>query len=181
VTPFTLCYRAIPHDDEIAAVSAAATAAGGSAEWQIDARFNRAYALIEGVASPDGVRAAAATGAAAGNGAIIALAVFPSVPQALPHLREALGGAGRPAGVVSIEVNDTAAIVEWEFERTGSALVLAAIDAELARFRSGRVNELLSPLPLAAWTAIAAEGLRAAQIAPSRVLEALIEERDVVR
>jgi hypothetical protein len=178
VTSFTLCYRSIPTNDEIAAVDAAVHSAAGTIEWQISKSFGRAYALVEAERGPEAVRAAAA-GARVTEQAIIALAVFPSVAQALPLLCEALEGAGKPAGVLSAQAVEGAAIVEWDPALTQSAVVLDLIDAELARYRSGRVNELLSPLPLEAWTRLAADGLRAPEIAPDRVLEHLIEAHHV--
>lgn len=175
MSAFTIRYREMPGDAERAAVERIAQRCGGRTSWSAHPRFKRAYALVEDADAGD------VHGAASGavlETAIIALAVLPNVPEALPHLQDALGGPGRPDGVTACDVEDSALIVEWNLDRTGTAVVLGLIDVELRRFGAGRVTELLSPLPLAWWTRIAAEGLRAPQIAPDRVLDALLETVD---
>jgi len=178
VSAFTLAYRKIPSDAEISAVEALVRAADAKIAWKADAEFGRAYALVEEA----GERCAAALrekcGAAFVGSAIIALAVLPSVAEALPPILHALGGPGAPAGVRSCESVGEAAVVEWDLDRSGIDVVLGLVDIEIARFRARRVNALLSPLPLAWWTRIAAKGL-GADIGPDRVLEALLEDNHV--
>jgi hypothetical protein len=179
VSAFTIRYREMPGDAECNAVERIARRCGGRTSWQASPRFGRAYALVEGdVADLDELRGA--TRGEVLDAAVIALAVLPNVAEALPLLREALCGPGRPVGIVSCEPCDGGAIVEWNLDRTGADVVLGIIDVELRRFHAARVNHLLSPLPLAWWTRIAAQGLRAPQIAPDRVLVALLEQSDVV-
>lgn len=175
MSAFTIRYREMPGDAERAAVERIVRRCGGRTSWSAHPRFERAYALVED-ADAEEVRAAAS--GAVLETAIIALAVLPNVPEALPYLQDALGGAGRPDGVTACDVEDSALIVEWNLDRTGVALVLGLIDVELRRFRAARMTELLTPLPLAWWTRIAADGLRAPQIAPDRILEALLEPVD---
>jgi hypothetical protein len=179
VSAFTIRYREMPGDAERNAVESIVRQRGGRIAWQANPRFERTYALIEGVSDPEAVRAA--TRGTVLDSAVIALAVLPNVAEALPYLRDALCGEGRPAGIVACEPTEGGTIVEWDLERTGAEVILALIDVELRRFHAARVNELLSPLPLAWWTRIAANGLRAPQIAPDRVLEALLEQSDVAR
>jgi hypothetical protein len=149
------------------------------ARWRVSQRAQRTYALLGGddEVTADRLQAAVANCQAVVYGTpIIGLAVYPSVAEALPHLLEAFSGTGRPAGVRSCRsCAGGGAALEWDLTLTPAALVLDLIDTELARFRSGRVNELLTPLP-PEWTArIAAEGLRTPDISPERTLETLLE------
>lgn len=152
---------------------------GGTVQWRASERAKRAYASVEipdgvGVAA-DALRAVAQSAVTVWDGAVIALAVFPALAEALPPLLDALAGPGRPAGVISCDAIDGGIAVEWDPERTGASVVLGTIDVELSAFACGRTAELLTPLT-AAWAArIAAEGLQAPQIAPDRMLETLLE------
>ena len=180
VSRFTICYRDIPDDAERGAVEGALRARGAQMTWQMNPRYARAYALVEGC-DPEGAADLKSTARATVFGtAIIALAVSPSAPEALRGIADALGGPGRPAGIVATSDCDGGLIVEWDLDRTPVGIVLGLVDVELRRFLAGRRTELLSPLPLAWWTQIASDGLAAPQIAPDRVLEALLEQSGVV-
>lgn len=163
---FTLRYRAIPSVNEVARCEELVKHRGGAITWQQHPAFNRAYALVEGVDAPFAPEL---------EPVFIALAVTCSVPEALPKLEEAFGGAGRPSGMISCERVADAIVLEWDLERTSARVMLDLVDIELARFHATRTGQLLTPIPLAWWTRIAAEGLDAPEIAPNRVLEALIE------
>jgi hypothetical protein len=178
VSAFTIRYREMPGDAERNALESIALRCGGSMSWQASPGFERAYALVEGDAL-DLAAIRAATRGTVLESAVIALAVLPNVAEALPSLLDALGGAGGPVGVVACHAIDGGVIVEWNLDRTEYDVVLGLVDVELQRFHASRVNELLSPLPLEWWTRIAAHGLRAPQIAPDRVLDALLEKVDV--
>jgi hypothetical protein len=102
---------------------------------------------------------------------VIALALFPTVPEALPQLLDALGGEGRPAGILACEPIDGGAIVEWNPEVSDARVVIGTADVELARFKSGRTAELLTPLAPETAAKLAAIGLGAPQIDPDRILE----------
>lgn len=106
----------------------------------------------------------------------IVLAVFPSAAQALPALERALGGSGRPDGVVSVRRSEESIVVEWDPARTGVRVVMNVIDAELRRFHASRRTELLVPLSEESLAKIAAAELQAPEIAPDRILERLLEE-----
>jgi hypothetical protein len=106
---------------------------------------------------------------------IIALAVFPAVPEALPRIHDAFAGAGRPAGILACHRCPGGVIVEWDPRVTRADVVLGLVDVELRRFASGRTAELLSPLPDSLVAQVAAEGLDAPQIEPNRILELGIE------
>lgn len=146
--------------------------------WRLSRRADRSYALLEfETAGPAGVLAAAAAGGAVVYDApVIAIAVFPSVAEALPALTAALDGPGRPAGVRACEPCGGGGVaIDWDLEVTPAAIVLGVVDVELARFASGRTAELLSPLP-PPWVAkIAADGLQAPEISPGRTLETLVQ------
>jgi hypothetical protein len=160
------------------AVDAAVRSFGGRTLWRTSARAARSYGLLEFPDESDAAGAVKAVvrGARLFESPVIALAVFPAVPEALPPLLDALAGAGRPAGVLTCEpcAGDGIAI-EWDLERSSAAVVLGVVDIELQRFHSGRSAELLTPLSPAWLARIAADGLRAAEISPDRVLEVLVE------
>lgn len=172
---FTIRYLKRPDDRERDAVFERVSSAGGRIEWCDDERTGRTYALIsEGDPSlPESIRAS--SHATVFEKPIIALAVFPWPVEALQSVERALGGDGRPAGVLECARCGDGTIVEWDLERTSAALVLAIADVELSRLRASRTTVLLTPLPLRWWARIAAEGLQAPEIAPDRVLEALLE------
>ena len=170
VPAFTLRYRAIPDKTETARIEELVARNGGTIAWQQNPQFERTYALIEGVDAPLTPDM---------GPAIIALAVRPSTPEALSKLEEALGGRGRPSGMSACERVGEALVLEWNQDVTSAHIILELCDIELARYHASRTNTLLSPVPLAWWTSIAGNGLIAPEIAPNRVLEALIEERHV--
>ena len=179
MSAFTLAYRNIPSDAETGAVTALVEARGARIAWQVSTTYARAYALIE-EADEGCVRALRERcGAAFLERPVIALAVVPSVREALPEIRNALAGPGGPIGIRSCEMSGDAIVLEWDLELTAADVVLGLADAELARFRAARVNELLSPLSLDWISRIAAMGLGAPEIAPDRVLEALLRDRHV--
>lgn len=173
---FTVRYIPTTRDETRSSLADFARRNGAELSWQDNAAFERSYALVEGAAAGS---LETQDGATVFEQPVIALAIRPNVPEALPALLEALGGPGRPDGVRSCEEIAGALIVEWNLDRTAADVVLALIDIELARFGAARTSELLTPLPLAWWTAIASAGLQAPEIAPDRVLEALIEEHHV--
>lgn len=137
--------------------------------------LGRTYVLVEG---PPGLDPAdidwSACGARAFDEPVIALAIEPAPPDALPFLQSALAGEGAPAGVLGCEIAGERIVVEFAPSRTAAPLVMRAIDVELARFAGSRQAELLSPLSMAMYTQIAAQGLSCEEIVPQRVLEALI-------
>jgi len=176
----TVVYRTLSFEGCVdvaqrAAVDDAVRNAGGTAVWRESKPGGRSYALL---ALPDRHEAdaiRAASEATAYDGAVIALAVFPAVAEALPPLLEALGGPGRPQGVLACRLCAGGLVVEWDPERTSARVVFGIIDAELGRFGGGRTTEVLSPLPPPLVAKIAAEGLQAPQIEPSRILELRID------
>jgi hypothetical protein len=177
---FTLRYQPTADDAEIAAAETCIGQYGGRVAWQRVAGYGRTYGLVEGAGEACAAALMDASRAAVFDRPIIALAISPSAPQALPRLARALGGPGAPDGVLACETEGQAVVLEWDLERTSAALVLGLVDVELARFNAHRANALLSPLPLAWWTRLAAEGLRAPEVAPERVLEEQLEVQRVV-
>ena len=172
---FTVRYRPAAGAEQRSSLEDRAHASGGTVTWTHSDEYDRSYALVEGTSAPLDI-----SGATVFETPLIALAIRPNAAEALPLLEHALGGPGRPAGMESVERADGALIVEWNLDVTPAGTVLAIVDVELARFHASRVTALLTPLPLAWWTAIAREGLAAPEIAPDRVLEALIEKHHVV-
>jgi len=175
----TLRSDPILHDSVRATVEAAIVSRGGRLTWRDDARSNRTYGLIELPQDAPAVRAVVREPVTVFEAPIIALAVSPTVPEALPKLLEAFSGTGRPDGMLSSEASNGRLILEWDPARTKTALVFALLDTELRRFASGRTAELLSPLPEAIVAQIAAEGLSTPGIASNRVLETLLERMGI--
>jgi hypothetical protein len=163
-----------------AAVDETVVRNGGTARWRTSPRAQTTYGLVElpPGASETAFGAAGAAGFAAvtlSERAIIALAVFPAVPEALPQLLEAFAGAGRPAGILRSRECPGGIVLEWDPERTKAAVVLGLVDVELHRFASARTAELLAPLPETALAGLAAGGLQAADVDSDRILETLLE------
>ena len=152
---------------------------GRGSAWRSNARTRRTYALFEFADAPaveEARRAIDASGMAiAYETSIIALAVFPAVAEALPFLYDALGGSGRPAGILACVPCESGIVVEWDPKRTDASIVLGLIDIELRRFNSARTTELLSPLSPETIARVASLQLRAPQIATDRILDVLLE------
>jgi hypothetical protein len=144
---------------------------GGTATWRMHARASRTYALLDLPERHDATAISKASGGIVYERPIVALALFPALPEALPRLREALTGPGRPAGIVSAGSCPGGVVVEWDPSLTAAAVILGLVDVELARFASARTAELLSPLPESIVAKLAAEGLQAPQLGLQRILE----------
>lgn len=153
-------------------VESAVRARGGSVTWRSNARAGRTYGLVR---LPDGELETTIDAATVHDAAIIAIAVFPVAAEALPFVRDALAGSGRPSGVIGTSDCSGGIIVEWDPRRTAVAAIYDLIDVELRRFGGGRSAELLAPLPDEVIARIAADGLQAPEIAPDRELETLVK------
>jgi hypothetical protein len=160
-------------------IEALVPSGGREAVWRSSSRTGRTYALFEltsDSAAREGRRAIEASGlATAYTTAIIAIAVFPTVAQALPTMLDALTGDGRPEGMLSVTACDGGMVVEWDPERSAPSVVLGLIDVELRRFNAGRTTEVLSPLSTETIARIARMQLQAPQIATDRILDVLLE------
>jgi hypothetical protein len=144
---------------------------GGTTVWRSSERAGRTYALLELPEEFDGSEIRAACGETVYEEPLIALALFPALAEALPALLEALGGRGRPTGILACRPCRGGVILEWDPTVSSVELVIGVVDVELRRFASGRTADLLSPLPPALVAGIAADGLQAPQITPERILE----------
>ncbi|MBV8197760.1 MAG: hypothetical protein JO263_06480 [Candidatus Eremiobacteraeota bacterium] len=176
MTYLTLRLDETAHDRRRAAIEDVVRRHGGTSEWRTHGGVGRSYALLE-VAGPDPrAEIAAVAQGTLYDTAVIALAVSPTVPQALPALYEALGGSGRPAAVLDCRESGSTLLLEWSLDAALPGLILGVIDAELRRFASGRITELLNPLPPHVVTRLAADGLGAPEIEPKRVLDLLLDD-----
>ncbi len=169
----TIRFDAAPDAAERAALERSIAAAGGRVAWRSDAATGRTYGLVE---TPES--AAFAVSGTSFAHAIIALAVTPRPPEAFPALLEALGGAGRPAGIASCERVGDDLVLEWDPAVSAASLVIAVLDTELRRFAGTRIARSLAPLPDAVMATVAAVGLGAPEIAPERMLETYLEASD---
>jgi hypothetical protein len=146
---------------------------GGTARWRVSPDVDRAYALVE--LPDDAATTAVVSDVPVAEGApIIALAVYPTVAEALPPLIDVFNGPGRPSGMIGCSASGAAAVLEWDLDRTPATLVLDLIDTELDRFNSGRRTQLLTPLTERWLAKIAADGLQCPEIASDRILETLV-------
>lgn len=180
ISSATLRFHPSPDASQIEAARSIIAGHGGSVTWVDSPAYERTYGLIEGATAPCIAALRNQTRATVFDRPIIALAVVPSEPEALPYLLDALGGAGRPAGVVGCDPCLGGAIIEWDLDETGLDVVMHVVDIEIDRFRAARVNALLTPLPLGWWTRIAAGGLGDAELLPERVLEEQLEVQGVL-
>ncbi|HEY6326309.1 MAG TPA: hypothetical protein VIW73_07355 [Candidatus Cybelea sp.] len=172
----TLSIGGTPDERHREAIDEAVRAQGGRTTWRVHPKIGRSYALIESAVPFDVQAIRAVSGGEAYESAVIALAVSPAVPQALPSLQDALGGPGRPAGVLACHPFPGGAVIEWDPDVSGAEVVMGLIDVELRRFASGRTVEVLAPLPKSTVAQVAAEGLQAPEIRLDRVLEALVDD-----
>lgn len=177
VSAFTLRYCPMPTDATIRALDARASDEGFRVTWQHNERPARTYALVEG-SSVDVVRDLLGD-ATVFDTPIIALALRPNFSEALQDLVRAFGAAGAPAAVRGCTLEGDALVLEWDPGRARIAVLRELAGLELARTHAACTSELLCPLPLEVWTKLAAEGLHAPEIAPNRVLEALLEKHGV--
>ena len=180
MSAFTLRFQPQLDDSEVAAVEAIVQQSGSKVTWEKSAACKRTYGLVENAGAACATALREATRATVFDRPVIALAVFPSVREALPPLMHALGGPGGPAGVIACDPCGDGAVVEWDLDVSHFDVVLNLIDLEIDRFHAARVNTLLTPLPLAWWTRIAATGLHAPEITPERVLEEQLEVHGVL-
>ena len=140
----------------------------------------RTYGLVTGPASLEPAEVAQALPTVRWyDEAIIALAIEPTPADALPAIQNALSGEGGAAGVLECIAVSGMAIVEFQPLRTLPSLILTIADVELQRFHGYRKGTLLNPLPAELMAYVAAAGLQAAEIAPGRILETLLEQSGV--
>ncbi len=106
--------------------------------------------------------------------ALLVLAIEPADPRACPRLAAALGGDGRPAGVVSAEEVEAAVLVEFDPRLTPLSLVVDVIDAELAHAPGRRIVPLIA-LDDDVLAEFAAATLAEPAIDRTRILETYLE------
>jgi hypothetical protein len=176
VAYMTLSIGGTPDERRREAIDEAVRSHGGRTTWRAHPEIGRTYALLENAGSFDAQAVRAVAGAQAYETAVIAMAVSPAVPQALPALQEALCGPGRPVGILACHPFPGGVILEWDPDVSRAELVLGLIDAELRRFASGRTAEVLTPLPKSTIAKLASEGLQAPQVRLDRVLEARVDD-----
>lgn len=157
------------------AVSRAVTSLGGRAvSWHV--RPERTYALF---ALPDGydacVFARAAGAQRVDDPALVVLEVIPDEPRRREALARALGGAGRPAGIVDAVRTHRGILVELDAARTPLSLVIDVVDTELELAPGRKIVPLLA-LDDAAMTAAARDILGDPAIDVSRLIETYTEQ-----
>ncbi|MBV9269662.1 MAG: hypothetical protein JO165_01105 [Candidatus Eremiobacteraeota bacterium] len=137
---------------------------------------DRTYALLRSREEIDVPQLQASSGAVILEGTVIALAIEPLQPDALPLLDRALREPAGLAGMRSFECIGNEAIVELDTAVTPVNRLFTVVDVELARFGTPlRRTRVLTPLSPNVLAAIAAAGLECPEIAPDRILESLLE------
>ena len=111
MSAFTLRFQPQLDDSEVAAAEAIVKQSGGKVTWQQSAACKRTYGLVENAGAACATSLREATRATVFDRPVIALAVFPSVREALPPVMHALGGPGGPAGVLACEPCGDGAVV----------------------------------------------------------------------
>ncbi len=170
--------KALSETEKLTAAEQCRAAGANCVAFASSQRFDCTYASLEALQddSADRIRAQFPS-AAVWDVLIIALAIEPSVSEALPSLESAFGGAGKPAGVVRCQCRAGSAVLEIVEARTSLALILALTDVELRRFgNAGRRIHPLSPFPIELQGELAARGLDLPRIDRSQILEVLIEQ-----
>jgi len=153
---------------------------GGAVRWRCSPRFDRAFASVELREEAGAAALRAATGATVYDATIIALAVSPTLPEALRLWRRRC--RQRPTRRHRLaEVRDGALCVAWDLAMTDRGRRHGRDRRRTAAFRRGPHGRAPQPAAAGRHDAIVAEGLNAPEIAPDRVLEALIEGRYAVR
>ncbi len=144
------------------------------------AAAGRTYGLVQGPASLEPAEVAKTLpGARWYEETIIALAIEPTPGDALRAIAGAFSAGGGVAGGLDCAVLADSVVIEFAPARTMPSLVLKIVDVELRRFRGYRKVTLLNPLPPEVVALVAADGLQAAEIAPGRILETLLEQTGV--
>jgi hypothetical protein len=105
--------------------------------------------------------------------ALAILRVTPDRARRLAALADALGGRGRPAGVVASATDGTALVVEVDVRTTPLSSIVASVDAEVGR--DGRRIEPLFPLSDAMLADVAGRLLGLPDLAPNRLIETYLE------
>ena len=159
------------------AASRAVTSLGGRAvSWHVCPELHRTYVLF---ALPDGYDASAFAAAAGAqridDPALVVLEVLPDESRRAESLARALGGAGRPLGIVDAVRTHRGILVELDAARTPLSLVIDVVDTEL-EFAPGRRIVPLLALDDAAMTAAARDLLGDPAIDVSRLIETYTEE-----
>jgi hypothetical protein len=159
------------------AVSRAVTSLGGRAvSWHSCAELHRTYALFS---LPDGYDASAFAAAAGAqridDPALVVLEIIPEEPRRAEALARALGGAGRPAGIVDAVRTHRGIVIELDAERTPLRFVIDVVDTEL-EFAPGRRIVPLLAFDDAVLTAAARDLLGDPAIDVSRLIETYSEQ-----
>lgn len=94
----------------------------------------------------------------------------------MPILLEALGGAGRPAGILTCErTGEDGLRVCWDLAVTPASVVRSLLAAEVGRFGGSFTTRLLEPLDVESLAMVAADGLQCAEVSGDRILDVLVQ------
>lgn len=101
---------------------------------------------------------------------LLILRITPDAARALPVLERALGGVGRPAGIIDACCVDGALVIECDTRRTSLATLVALVDTELAT-APGRTIEPLVGLDDETLVAFARTALCEPELDTERLIE----------
>ena len=161
--------RVLAQGERAVAVRALNSCGAKATSWAV-ARSGRSYAVAKLTTECDVNALREQLGARVDEPPLLVLDVVPDDPERVPALAHALGGAGRPAGVVDAKPSGDALTVELNEATTPLRLIIDVIDAELERSPGRRITPLFR-LEDATVTALAAASLRAPEIGVVRLVE----------
>ncbi len=113
-------------------------------------------------------------GARAVDAPLVVVEITPRDPSRLPALAEALGGSGRPAGVVAAARSESSLVVELDDAITPLRLILDVVDVELNGAPGRRIEPLL-PLRDETLAAFAGATLAVGDLDAGRLIETYAE------
>jgi hypothetical protein len=146
-------------------------ASAGVAVTSWNAAAGRTYARVALAGSPT---SAAELPGRIDEPPLTVLRLIPDTPPDLARVRDALGGPGRPLGVVDARLDDGTLVVELDTSLTPLALLVAVVDVALGGAARRRIEPLL-PLDDATLTAFAGALLGEPELDSSRLIETHLE------
>jgi hypothetical protein len=165
--------RVLAQGERAAAARALDSCGAKATSWAV-ARCGRSYALARLAPDCDLAAVGKTVGARIDEPPLLVLDVLPRDAERVAALAEALGGAGRPSGVIDAKTSGDALTVELDEATTSLRLLVDVVDAELERSPGRRIIPLF-PLSDATLAGFTAATLRAPEIEVSRLIETYID------
>ena len=130
----------------------------------------RTYATVALARDPDLATLRSAVVGIVDEPPLLVLRVTPTAPHFAAAIAHALGGPGRPAGVLATFARASDVVVECDRSRTSLATLVALVDCELASSPGRRIEPLVG-IDDATLVAFAANVLGELDLESSRLIE----------